>query len=207
MEANQSSSEILLQEIQTQSQTEADAIIEQAQKEAEQVRKQSEKEAEQIRHDMLQKAETQAENIRRKILSGVHLEVKKQTLRLRETTISKIVDAIRQKAEALRQSPEYLSNLKDMVLEGVQALDSNAIEIIPGNIERKLLTDDELKKIVNESKKSDLKLALSKDTLEESGIIIESEDGRTRYDNRFEAKLKRNNDTIRLTILKEIMDT
>lgn len=207
METHQTSSEILLKEIQAQSQTEADAIIEQARKEARQVQSQSEKDTERLRRDIIQKAEVQAEKIRRKILSGVHLEVKKQTLKLRETTILKVIDAIREKAESLRQSAEYLPILKDMVLEGVQALDVNIVQIVPGDVERKLLTETVLEEIVKLSGNSDLNLSLSKETLDESGVIIESQDGRTRYDNRFKAKLKRKNDTIRLTILKEIMDT
>lgn len=197
-------SEILLSEIQTQSQTEADAVLEQAKKEANELLNTARKNADKTYQDIIQKAEAQASNIQKRILSSVHLEIKKQNLRARETMIQKILDEIWNHINTFRKSKEYAPVLKEMILEGVAALDGNEMLIMPGEAERQLITTQMIDEV--ESQVKGLKLKLSDSDISEAGLVISTGDGRTRFDNRFSARIKRFQETIRLAIFKDIIE-
>ncbi len=205
MESNQAPSEILLNEIQVQSQTEAEAVLQQARKEADQLLKTTRKTTDKFCEEMIHKAEAQAANIKKRILSSVHLELKKQHLNAREIMIHKVIDALWQKIYAFRESKEYPSVLRVMVAEGVSALDGNTMIIKAGSTERKLITKQMIDDI--ESQVKNVQLKLSDTDISEPGIIIETADGRTRFDNRFSARIKRFQDAIRLATLKDILET
>lgn len=204
MESN-APSEILLSEIQSQSQTEADAVLEQARKEADELLNKARKNADKTYQELIQKAEVQAANIKKRILSSVHLEVKKQNLRARETMIQKVLDEIWKEIDLFRQKKDYASVLKEMILEGVSALDGNEMIVMPGDAERKLITTQMIDEI--ESQVQGLKLKLSDADISEAGLVVETSDGRTRFDNRFSARIRRHQETLRLMILRDIIET
>ncbi len=205
MKLNQAPAEILLHEIQVQSQTEAEAVLQQARKEADQLLKTAQKNADKSCEDIIHKAEAQAGNIKKRILSSVHLEIKKQYLKAREIMVQKVIDAIWQKIYAFCDSEAYCSVLKAMIIEGVTALDGYSMIIKPGRAERKLITNQMINGI--ESQVKGLQLKLSDTDISEPGIIIETTDGRTRFDNRFSARIKRFQNAIRLATLREILET
>ena len=208
VEENTESSDILKKEIQTQSKVEAEGILEQAKREAALILEDARKEAEKIKNDLLKKAKVQADGIRQKILSGVHLEINKQALQDREELLSKLFQAVEKKINQFRQSDSYLSFLKKLVLEGIMALGEGKILVLPGELEKKLLTKKVLSQIEKEAYEKygrKVVLSLSNQILTEGGVVLETFDGKTRFDNRFSARIKRVENDMRLVAVRKVI--
>jgi V/A-type H+-transporting ATPase subunit E len=208
MKEESAPSKILQKEIREQSETEAAVIMEQAEKEAGRIIGEAESEARKIRSSLIKKAEIQAKGIRKRILSSVHLEIKKQDLQAREEMLLKLFQIVQEKLEQFRKSPDYGSFLEAMIIEGALALGFENLNILAGEIERKLLSRQSLdrieKQLENDGRK--VNLSLSDEKIDEGGIIVTSADGRARFDNRFSARIRRNQDEMRLLAIKKITE-
>lgn len=209
MEGHNSSSEILRKEIREQSEAEASSILEQAEKEAEKILHDAKEEADKVKTELFKKAETQAEGIRKRILSGVHLEIKRQTLQAREKLISRLFQTVEEKLDAFRRNDAFMVSLKKLVIEGAQALDAQEIRIMPGDVEKKLLTNKVLSQVEKEILKQlgrSVKLTVSDQALPEGGVVLVTSDERMLFDNRFSARMKRMKNEMRLEAVKRVMD-
>lgn len=209
IKGRRSSSNVLRKEIRTQSEAEAAALVEQAEKEAHQIVNNAKAEAEKIKADILKKAEIQAEGIQKRILSGVRLEVKRQTLRTREELVQKIFGGVEEKIEAFRKTKAYLPVLKNLLLEGMLALDSDVVHVLPGDVERKLLTRkifSEVEKEIRQRRKKKVKLEFSGRTIPDAGMILMSSDGRTQFDSRFSTRMERMKNAMRLMVAKRVVE-
>lgn len=203
----QHSSELLIKEILEQSASEAKTILEQAQIEVDRQINKTKKEAEAEQEQIIKNAQLQAEAIRKKILSHVKLEVKKQQLENREKTIKRIFQDLTDRLNNYRQHPDYRSFLNDSIVEAVAALQGNHIHLQVGKGEKKLLDPKGLKTIEKqalERAKRKVTLKVVDDLIHEGGVLAVSSDGRMRFDNRFSAQLRRIEDKLRLMIVKEI---
>ena len=208
MEEQHSSSDILRREIQDQSQKESAELVEQAEREAKQILDRARSEAEKDRADILKKAETKADAVRKRILSGVHLDVKRQNLRTREEMISRLFQAVEERLNRFRKTKAYAASLKKLVIEGVLALDAKSIRILSGNVERKLLTEkmlSEVKKEVHHHTGREVKLVRSDQVLPEGGVVLVSSDERMLFDHRFSARMRRIQNEMRLEVVKRVM--
>jgi vacuolar-type H+-ATPase subunit E/Vma4 len=206
METENASADALRKEISERSKIDAKAILDEAEREAARVRAEAKAEAEKFQAEILKKAAVQAEAVRKRILSGVHLEIKKRHLQVIEETLSKIFERVREKLEAFRKDRGYGAFLDVLLLEGFEALDSAEIRIIPGVAERSLLTKEKLSALEKEAerRKKKVRLALSDQTLPEGGVVLVSADGRTRFDNSFSARIRRFQNEMRMTAMKMI---
>ena len=208
MKEENTPSKILQEEIREQSEAEASVILEQAEIEAKRIVGEAESEAQKIRSDLIIKAKAQAEGIRKRILSSVHLEIKKKNLQAREEMLLKLFQIVQEKLEHFRKSPEYGSFLEAMIIEGVLALGNEDLHISAGDIERKLLSKQFLSRIVQHFEKEGRKinLMLSDEKIDQGGVIVTSMDGRVRFDNCFSARIRRNQDDMRLLAIKKITE-
>jgi len=206
MAQENASADTLRQEILERSKADAKNLVDQADGEADRIRAEARAEAGKFQEELLKKAAVQAEAVRKRILSGVHLEVKKQHLQVMEVTLSKIFVAVRDRLEAFRKDKSYGAFVQNLALEGVEALDSSEIRVIPGELERPLLGRDRLAVIEKEAenRKRKVSLSLSDQTLSEGGVVMVSADGRTRFDNSFSARIRRYQGELRMTAMKEI---
>ncbi|NQT24744.1 hypothetical protein HQ585_05275 [candidate division KSB1 bacterium] len=206
MEAVQSS-EVLRQEVEKQSQSEAAEILKQTEKEAQTLIKQAEAEVVKIRTEIMAKAEKQAEQIRKRILSGVHLEIKKMQLRNRETLLDEILLHVREKLDAFRSKPEYKSVLVQFILEGMNAIESDEVILVCGSKEAELLDDMTVKEILSQMEKETgrtIHAQIEKANEQDGGVLILSADRRIRFDNRFSARLRRMDQAIRLEAMQTV---
>lgn len=207
MEGQKKSSDLLRQEIIDQSRTEADAVLEQAEKDARATLNQAEKSANQIHEDLMKQARARSEMIQRKILSGVHLDVKRERLLARESMLNSLFEAVQKQFIQFRKKADYKSWIHDMVVEGVRALGSNEAALVVHPDDKDLFAGAVLKNLekeVHEKHGITCKLTLSDKRLNDGGVILESVDGRTRFDNTFSARMKRFQDELRLMAIREI---
>lgn len=202
------SSEVLCREIRTQSESEASSILEEAEKDVERIRQKAAQDAEKDREKTLSGAQIQAGASRRKMLSSVHLEVKKQTLRNREAILARIFQEVRKKLDAFRSDGEYAEFLMACVVEGALAVESETIQVVCGKTEEKKLTPAALesiqKTLAQEGRVCRLELTEGDDG--EGGVLVQSSDGRMRFDNRFSARIRRMEHRLRLEAMKKVFE-
>lgn len=209
MEDQKVSSEILRQEIKSQSEKEAAKILEQAEQEAQVIIERARSEAETIKAERMKKAETQAEAVRKRILSGVRLELKRQALEGREEVMVKIFKAVEEKFRAFMKKPEYLDFIKMEVMEGVAALDGEKFQVISGELERNLLNRSVLKQLEEAAHKQHgrgISLTLSERIPSDGGVVIATHDGKTQFNNRISARIDRLKNELRLLIIKQVFN-
>lgn len=209
MSEAKSSPDILGQEIRTQSEKEADSILNQANAEAAQIIKRAQEQGDEIRHEILKKAQAQADQVKRKILSSVHLEVKRQKLNTREKILSQLFQLVESKLEAFSQDKVYASFLKKLVVEGILAIDSESVRLLPGQTEKVLLTKQmlgQIKKEVQSTTGWSPEIAIAERPLPDSGVVIVSSDERMLFDNRFKTRIQRNQNEMRLEAVKRIFN-
>jgi len=207
METSQSSSEILRKEILEQSQKEASEIFEQAEKEKNRILHTAREEADQIHARAMKKAQKEADVIRRRILSGVHLEIKQESLRQREKLIARILESVNTKLEDFRKSKDYIPFMEGLILEGIVALDVQIVEIQAGSVEKEILKPQVLASLQEKYKNEygrNVTLTLRNEILPEAGVILEDDQKRIKFDNRFSARIHRMRNELRLIILKQL---
>jgi len=210
MTDHKSSLEMMIRDIRQESQEEVDAVLSQSAKEVEDVRNKAKTEAEKIRSEIVRKAEKQAESDSRRILSGVHLEVKRLTLKNQNALLTEIIRQATDRLEEFRHGSAYVTFLKELVLEGIAGLGNDIVHILTGDLEKRLLTGEFLESITDESEKTNgkkVRLIVLPERLTDSGVILISDDGRVRFDNRLSVRLQRVFDELQWAIMKEFIET
>jgi V/A-type H+-transporting ATPase subunit E len=205
----QNSSGLLRNEILTQSKSEAKSILDQAQKEHERQINQAKKEADREREQLLKDGKVQASQIRKKILSNVKLEVKKQQLDIREKAIIQIFQNLTDRLGSYRGHSDYLQFLKERIMEAVFALPGDRIQLCVGQQEKRLLETKTLRSIekqVLDRSHRKVTLNITDDLIDEGGVLAFTADKRMRFDNRFSAQLHRAEDEMRLMIARDVFE-
>jgi vacuolar-type H+-ATPase subunit E/Vma4 len=204
METNQATADALCRDILERSAADAKAALDEAGREAARIVGAARAEAEKDGAETARKAAAQAEALKKRILSGVHLEVQKQRLQVTEETLMRILGQVRERLEAFRRDKAYAAFLDGMVLEGVGALEAGEIRVVPGDVERTLLTKERLAALEKEAAKSGrvVRITLAPESLPEGGVVLLSSDGRTRFDNGFSARVRRYQNDMRMTAMK-----
>ena len=201
--ADNDSVEEICSRIREDGEKEINSILVKAEKTASEIVAKAEKEKERVIKEILARAEEKGLAEQRRELSGVQIEIKRAKLKIREEVITSVMEKVKVSLENIRAESGYSSILKDMIIEGIKALDGKSFsvhvdqrdfnltkkEVIPavraeldGNIE-----DIEVKKLEKESL---------------GGARIGVPGGNVIYDNRFEARLYRLRDDIRNLIFE-----
>jgi V/A-type H+-transporting ATPase subunit E len=205
----QNSSGLLRNEILTQSKSEAESILDQAKKEYDRQINQAKKEADREQEQLLKNGQVQASGIRKKILSNVKLEVKKQQLDTREKVIVQIFQILTDRLIGYRDHSDYLQFLIESIVEAAVALPGDRIQLCVGEKEKQLLETKTLhsieKQIMDRSKRK-VTLNITEDFIDEGGVLAFTADKRMRFDNRFSAQLHRMEDEMRLMIVREVFE-
>jgi vacuolar-type H+-ATPase subunit E/Vma4 len=203
---SEKTSNILVSEIREQSNKEAEAILQQAEKEAQRITYEAMEAGDTIRSEILLKSDHQAKQTRQRILSKVNLLIQEKIRNANEEFIQDIFHRLQQKLDKVRKSKEYPDILDSLILEGIPVLESDHITLVTGEPERKLLNRKrllELEKKVTYLFKRKIRFNLSKEILEEGGVILMSDQGRIRFDNRFSSRIQRMESQLRLITVRE----
>jgi vacuolar-type H+-ATPase subunit E/Vma4 len=199
----------IIDKIRQQSETEVEAVRKAAARERELIMRRANKEAEQIRAELVGRAQTQAEFIRRQVAAVAALEVKRLALQARITIIDEIVKQVKERLLKLRQTPDYMSLLQQLILEGVRGLNVEKALISGGDREQVLLAPDTLKSLVTEINREsgyNVQLTLTQDNLSEPGVILLAADKRLRFDNHLALRVERMFEIHRWSVMQEFTD-
>lgn len=201
MESVENGKEALIIGIEKDARSEAESIIAEAETLGRERRKNIEQQVLSVHKDAEKKAVEQAEVIRKKILSGVDVEVKRRKMRIQDETMKDMMNQVKENLYALINKPEYRDILLAWVVEAAVGLGAESVEVNASKDER-IYFD---KKFIQEAEKriQDLlgyfvKLTMSEGhPLRSQGIVLTAEDGRTAYDNRIHTRILRKQREIR----------
>lgn len=200
--------ELLISEIKKQSRKEIEEINKQAEKERDDIIRKARKEAEKIKSELMGQAEQKCEDIKKKILSGVHLEIKKKNLENQDKLIYWFNTEIRKKLDEFRNTDQYKEILKEWIIEGVTVINYENFIITVGEVEKKFINKKYLQRVVDDIKdqqSKDLNCRISDEVLDEGGVIISDLEEKIRFDNSFSARMQRKQDEIHLAIVEKFM--
>ena len=182
----------IIERIKRESEAKVKEILDSANTEAENIRKRNEKETKKMVEKIEQEYEKGAVVIRNTIISGAKIESKRIQLYAREDIINECFRRSEKKL-ANMEGKEYEKFLNRSIKEGVDTIGKNAVA---GSAEK---DSGIVKKIA-----SVLNIAVDEKGLATAGgVVIKSKDGKIRVDNTLEGILSRNRDMLR----KDVAET
>ncbi len=207
MEAYDNESRALISGIENDARKEADKILGEAKKRAEELRMYTEKQVESILREAEEKARSQSEAIKKKVLSGVEIEVKRKFLYLKEKIFSEVLSRVKEEFKNLIQTPSYRTVLLNWIVEAAVGL-GVAEAIVSTSKNEEHLIDEELlrraEKQVSDILGKNVKLRLSRNSGTQQGIVITASDGRTAFNNQVATRLLRYQRKIRDLIYTQL---
>jgi len=204
MESVEKEKAALISGIETDARAEEEKIIKEAENQAAEKRKYSEKKVESLLNDARKKAEEQAETVKRKMISGVKIEVKRCSMHVRDTVMQDIMDRVEKKLNSMIDDTNYKSVLVNWITEAAIGLDAEAAQVNASEKERLLINDQlllEVKEKIHKRTGRQVALTLSDaQSLKSQGVVLTAADGRTAFNNQVKTRILRNQREIRTLI-------
>lgn len=181
---------------------EAEQILADAQAKADRLRQEAHKQAEIERKAILERALREADQIRKQAVIAAQLQAQAMRLRRREDLLNKVFEEAGRKLASVQQWSNYPQIAEQLIREAVTSLNSNPIRISADAKTRSLLTETVLAALAKDLK---VQLEFGPELEQGTGITAETMDGRQRYDNTLETRLKRRWDTLRASVYHLLM--
>jgi len=185
------SKEILIAGIEADARQEEEKILAEAEQQAADKRKYGGQKIESVLADARQRAEKQAEEIKRKMVSSVELEVRRRSLRLRDTILRDLMKQVEDRMKTRIATSGYRAVLRHWIVEAAQGLNVDAAEVNASAAERGLI-DEALLREAMEVLGHKVALTLSKaDPLSGQGVVLTSTNGRLAFNNQVRTRIQR----------------
>ena len=194
----------LISGIEADARAEEEKIIKEAEIQVVEKRKYSEKKIESLLNDARNKAEEQAETIKKKIVSAAEREVKRSSMRIRDSVMHDIMDRAEKKLSSMTGDENYRSVLVNWITEAAIGLGAEIAHINASVKERALINDHMLSEIARRIQKQtgkQITLTLSDaKPLPSQGVVLTAADGRTAFNNQVRTRMLRKQREIRTLI-------
>jgi V-type H+-transporting ATPase subunit E len=191
--------EMLSQAVMREAQTEAEQILSQTREDARKILEDAQEQAQAERKVILERASQEEERTRRQAIAAAQIKARTLQLKKREEILNKVFKEARQQLSSLQQWSDYDRIVRNLLREALIRLETGSALIQADEVTLQSLTDEALEEI---SKELDVKLQV-KGTLEQGiGVVVETEDGRRRFDNTLEVRLDRMQDTLRASVYR-----
>jgi vacuolar-type H+-ATPase subunit E/Vma4 len=202
MEAIAEGIQALARAVLSDARAEAEQILADARAKVDDLRRRTEEQAAAEREAILEHARQEAKRTHSQAIAAAQLEARTLRLARREKLLQRVFDQARQRLSAVPQWSEYDQILRQLIVEAVGHLGSDAVRIQVDGQTRAVLTDDLLAEIAGET---GVPLQLGTSLEHRTGILAETVDGRRRYDNTLEARLDRRQDALRGPVYRLLM--
>ncbi len=195
-------------------------ILEQARRERSVMLEIAEHRADDIRSEFLNKAkqeaqyvihesENKAKNIIRVAQSQVELLIRKQDVQFQEAIFENLLKAIREKIDVWMRSPQYIDQLKKLIVDGVSVLAGDHFILKVRQEDLSLFDVHHLQNVIHQIKEKtnrNVTVELVVCDLEiMGGVIIYQGDQHVLIDNSFDKRLLRSTDEIRMRIARNLL--
>jgi vacuolar-type H+-ATPase subunit E/Vma4 len=148
------------------------------------------------------------EKVRDRILSTLNLEKKRLILDGKQAFVENVLAEVKRAAVKFRADNAYPGFLMQAVVEGVRVLEVSNVAVYYAAADEHIFSEGFVKKasgLCAAALNKPCSLTLNKSDFKDLGVIINSEDGRMMYDNRFLARLERMYEDIYMELLKEVV--
>ncbi|MHC4144477.1 MAG: V-type ATP synthase subunit E [Planctomycetota bacterium] len=194
----------LIAGIEADARSEEKRIVAEAETQAAEKRKYSEKKIESLLDEARKKAKEQAENAKKKIVSAAELEVKRCSMRVRDSVVQDIMDRAEKKLSTMTGDENYRSVLVSWITEAAIGLGVESALVNASQEERALINDHILSEIARRIQKQtgrQTSLTLSDARpLQSQGVVLTAADGRTAFNNQVRTRMLRKQREIRMLI-------
>lgn len=194
----------LIAGIEADARSEEKRIVDEAETQAAEKRKYSEKKIESLLDEARKKAKEQAENAKKKIISAAELEVKRCSMRIRDSVVQDIMDRAQKKLGSMTGDENYKSVLVSWITEAAIGLGVESALVNASQEERALINDHMLSEIarrIQQQTGRQTSLTLSDaGPLQYQGVVLTAADGRTAYNNQVRTRMLRKQREIRMLI-------
>jgi V/A-type H+-transporting ATPase subunit E len=194
--------ETLSQAVMSEARTEADQILSEAKRKADAIRQNAQRQAEDERKDILARASIDAERNRRQAIATAQIKARSILLESREKVLNEVFDSALQQLPSVQQWSDYDKTAGLLLREALIHLGASSAHIYADKMTRQYLTDQLLD---NFAKELHMELKLKEPLERGMGVIVETEDGRQRYDNTLETRLSRMQDALRSPVYHLLM--
>ncbi len=204
MESVEREKAALISGIETDARAEQEKIMKEAETQAAEKKKYSEKKIESLLDEARVKAQEQAEAAKKKIISTAEREVKRRSMRIRDTVMRDIMDRAEKKLGSMTGDKNYRSILTGWLTEAAVGLDAESARVNASPEELKLIDDRVLSEVGRRVRKQtgrQVELILSdEEPLKSQGVVLTAADGRTAFNNQVRTRMLRNKREIQTMI-------
>jgi vacuolar-type H+-ATPase subunit E/Vma4 len=210
MQETNNGSEALISGIEKDAKQEAERIIKDAEKRAAELGMYTTKQVDSILKEASEKARVQSEAIKKKVLSGVDIEVNRKSLYMKDKILGDVLGRVREEFRKLIKKPDYKEVLLSWIVEAAVGLGAEEAKVSVSKDEMGLVDAQLLIKAEKQAKKLsgiNIKLVISDDLSGTGqGIVLTASDGRTAFNNQVTTRLLRKQREIRDLIYRELFD-
>ena len=198
----------LISGIESDARIEEEEIIKEAEQRAAEKRKYSEKKIEALLNDTHSEAQRQAEAVKKKILSAVDLELKRQSMSVRSALVQDVMSRVENKFASMAGDENYRSVLINWIVEAFIGLGAEAAQINASQMERAFIDDQLLSEVKEKihmqiNKQAQLKLS-DAEPLKSQGVVLTAADGRTAFNNQVKTRMLRKQREIQMLIYNAV---
>ncbi len=194
--------DLLTEAVLSEARTESEKILAEARDSAEKVRREAQVEADQEYQVIIERANQNADRIRRQSIASAQLNARTTTLAQREKLLSKVFDAASQQLASIQQWSDYNQIAARLLREALKNLNAKDVVIHADETAQKFFTPQVLQKLSEELK---MELRLGEPLQKSTGVLIETSDQRLRYDNTLETRLSRMQNSLRTSVYHLLM--
>lgn len=197
--------------IERDAKVEAEKILSDAKKHAEERVQNGERQVQSILKDAGIKAQEQSEVVKKRLLAGLAIEVKRRRMQVQEQLIDEVLYRVKDELAAMIQRPEYPDIILSWIVEAMVGLGVIRAMVNASKMEREIIAK-RLLRVAEERVKAQtdktVQLELSKDAaLNSQGVVLTAEDGKTAYNNQVSVRLLRKQNEIRKLIYDRLFIT
>jgi vacuolar-type H+-ATPase subunit E/Vma4 len=191
--------ELLSQAVMREAHGEAEQTLARAREDALKIQQTAQEQAQTERKGILERASEEEGRIRRQAIATAQMKARTLQLKKREELLNGVFEEARQQLNSLQQWSDYDRIARNLLHEALTHLQTGSALIKADEVTLQYLSVEVLEEI---SKELNVKLQI-KDTLDQgTGVIVETEDGRRRFDNTLETRLNRMQDTLRSPVYR-----
>jgi vacuolar-type H+-ATPase subunit E/Vma4 len=198
----------LVADIKRDAEAEAEQVKKDAAREAAERAAQYERQLEEIRTEAGKTGAAQAEAVKRNLKAALAVELKRIALAARDQVFRRVMEQVEEKLARRMTSPDYRRVLLALIVEAAIGLGAEEVEVNASPRELELLDDKLLREAEAKVKELVLKTvkigwsAAAPQLLQ--GIVLNSTDGKTAYNNQIRTRLMRNQGQIRKMIYERL---
>jgi V/A-type H+-transporting ATPase subunit E len=182
--------------------SDAEKVLAEAKEKSDAILQHAQEQAAAMRAEILEQANREAQRIHGELISTAQLKARMLQLEQREKLLDEVFETAHRQLSILQQGTDYDQIACRLLREALSQLCVKEARARTDQVTREFLTDEVLADV---SRETGVRVQLGTSLEQGLGVIAETLDGHRQYDNTFEARLFRLQDTLRLPIYHLLM--